>query len=280
MIIDAHAHAFPSKIAAGALKSLTDNARRYAHIYGDAQAHTDATVEGLAASSQRAGIDISLVLPIATSAKPSHTLNDFAAATDKRPGLRSFGSVHPENPDAQAEVFRIRELGLKGIKLHPEYQDCYVDEEPTINVVRAAAENGLWVVFHAGADIGKPPPFHCTPERVCRLRQAVPDANMILAHMGGYRMWEDVLAHLRDMDVVLDTCYCLPNHPDQHDLFAALIRENGTDRVLFGTDSPWADQEQTLRITRDFLSSHRFTGAETAAIMGGNAARILGVTLS
>lgn len=280
MIIDAHAHAFPSKIAAGALKSLTDNARQYAHIYGDAQAHTDATVDGLTVSSRNAGIDISLVLPIATSAKPSHTLNDFAAAADKLPGLRSFGSVHPHNPDAVTEVARIRELGLKGIKLHPEYQGCYVDEAPTVNVVRAAAEHGLWVVFHAGADIGKPPPFHCTPDRVCRLRQAVPDARIILAHMGGYRMWEDVLARLPEMDVVLDTCYCLPNHPDQHGLFAELIRANGTDRVLFGTDSPWADQAETLRVTRDFLSAHHFTTSESAAILGGNAARILGVTLA
>lgn len=278
MVIDAHAHAFPSKIAAGALKTLTDNARQYAHIYGNAQAHTDATAEGLTASSQSAGIDISLVLPIATSAKPSHTLNNFAAAVDKLPGLRSFGSVHPGNPDAMAEVARIRELGLKGIKLHPEYQGCYVDEAPTVHVVRSAAENGLWVVFHAGADIGKPPPFHCTPDRICRLRQAVPDAKIILAHMGGYRMWADVLAHLNEMDVFLDTSYCFPNHPDQHDLFAALIRANGTDRVLFGTDSPWADQAETLRVTRDFFAAQHFTEEESAAILGGNASRILEIT--
>lgn len=276
MIIDAHAHAFPDKIAAGALQTLTANARQYFHLYGEAHPHTDATTAGLTASSRAAGIDVSLVLPIATSPKPSHTINDFAAAVDRMPGLRSFGSVHPLNPEAEAEVARVRELGLKGIKLHPEYQECFVDEPETVAVVKAAAKEGLWVIFHAGADIGKPPPFHCTPERVCRLRQAVPEARIILAHMGGYRLWDEVLPRLSQMDVVLDTSYCLPNHPDQHSLFAQLIRLNGTGRVLFGTDSPWAHQGETLRTTRAFLNAYRFTLPEQQAILGGNAARILG----
>ena len=95
MIIDFHTHAFPDKLAPGALAHLTENARAYAHLYGEAHPHTDATLDGLTASARRAGIDFSLVLPIATSPKPSRTINDFAAQADKHPGLRSFGSVHP-----------------------------------------------------------------------------------------------------------------------------------------------------------------------------------------
>lgn len=76
----------------------------YAHLYGEAHPHTDATLDGLTASARRAGIDFSLVLPIATSPKPSRTINDFAAQADKHPGLRSFGSVHPGNPDWEEEL--------------------------------------------------------------------------------------------------------------------------------------------------------------------------------
>ena len=83
MIIDFHTHAFPDKLAPGALAHLTENARAYAHLYGEAHPHTDATLDGLTASARRAGIDFSLVLPIATSPKPSRTINDFAAQADK-----------------------------------------------------------------------------------------------------------------------------------------------------------------------------------------------------
>ena len=96
----------------------------------------------------------------------SPTLNDFAAQVNRLPGLRSFGSVHPRNPVFRQELERVRSLGLRGIKLHPEYQGFFVDDPEGIAVVRAAADLGLWVVFHAGADIGMPPPIHCTPEDV------------------------------------------------------------------------------------------------------------------
>lgn len=61
MIIDFHTHAFPDKLAPGALAHLTENARAYAHLYGEAHPHTDATLDGLTASARRAGIDFSLV---------------------------------------------------------------------------------------------------------------------------------------------------------------------------------------------------------------------------
>ncbi len=275
MLIDFHTHAFPDKIAAGALRQLVQNTLPYREIYGEARPHTDATTAGLAASSRAAGLDVSLVLPIATTPKPSPTLNNFAAQVDKLPGLRSFGSVHPLSPGASAEVERIRSLGLRGIKLHPEYQGCYVDEAPTVEVVRTAASLGLWVIFHAGADIGMPPPIHCTPERVIRLRKAVPDAKIILAHLGGYLLWDDVGPALPAMDVWLDTSYCLPNHPERRERFARLIREAGPGRVLFGTDSPWAGQAEALGYTRAFLADYGFSAEEQAAILGENARKIL-----
>lgn len=274
MIIDFHTHAFPDRLAPAALAHLTENARAFAHLYGPAQPHTDATLDGLLASSKRGGIDVSLVLPIATSPKPSHTINDFAAAADKREGLRSFGSVHPGNPQWREELERVAQLGLRGIKLHPEYQGFFADDPACAAVARAAGELGLWVVFHAGADIGMPPPIHCTPERVVRLRQAAPDTKILLAHMGGYLVWEDVLRLLPEMDVAIDTSFCIAKHPDKHPLFAAIIRAVGTDRVFFGTDSPWEDQGESLAATRDFLKENGFSGEETAAILGGNAARL------
>lgn len=277
MIVDFHTHAFPDKLAPGALSRLTANAQSFSHIYGPVQPHTDATLDGLAASSRAAGIDVSLLLPIATSPKPSPTLNRFAAAADKHPGLRSFGSVHPKNPQWQEELERTAALGLRGIKLHPEYQGFFVDDAACAAVVKEAARLGLWVVFHAGADIGMPPPLHCTPTRVVRLRQAVPDAKIVLAHMGGYWIWEEVLRLAPEMDAAIDTSFSMVGHPERYPLFAAILRAVGTHRVFFGTDSPWEDQGESLAATRLFLKEYGFSEEETAAILGGNAARLLGI---
>lgn len=275
MIIDFHTHAFPDKIAAGALSSLTENTRRFADVYGESRPHHDGTLAGLAASSRMGGVDISLILPIATSPKPSHSINDFAALADKQPGLRSFGSVHPCSPAWREELERLKMLGLLGIKLHPEYQGCYVDEPETVEVVKAAGELGLVVVFHAGVDVGMEPPFHCTPERAVRLREATPGTRIVLAHLGGDWMWDEALRELSRMDFYFDTSRAIPEHPDRWDLFGDFIRTVGPDRVLFGTDSPWTEQKTAVEQTREFLRCQRFTPAETAAILGGNAAALL-----
>lgn len=277
MVIDFHTHAFPDALASGALASLTENTRRFAHLYGESRPHHDGTLAGLAASSRRGGVDVSLILPIATSAKPSRSINDFAALADRQPGLRSFGSVHPRNPEWRRELERVKELGLPGIKLHPEYQGCYVDEPETVRVVRAAGELGLWVVLHAGVDVGMDPPYHCTPERAVRLREAAPDTRIVLAHMGGDYVWEEALRRFRGLDLYLDTSRAIPEHPDRWDLFAQLIRAVGPGRVLFGTDAPWTDQGEAVRRTREFLRRQGFTPAESAAILGGNAAAILNI---
>lgn len=279
MRIDIHSHAFPDALAGRALRELTERTRPYQSIYGVINPYTDATVRGLLASSKAAGLDVSAVMPIATSPHPSQTLNDFAAAADKLPGLRSFGSVHPRNPDAMKELERVKALGLRGIKLHPEYQDCYADDPDSIAVVRKAAELGLWVLFHAGRDIGIHGPVHCAPEHAARLREAVPDAHIILAHLGGFNMWEEVEEALPSLTgFYVDTSSSISTFPDQWNRFARLIRTFGADHVLFGTDSPWDGQTKAVEATERFFEKYAFSQGERNAIFGGNAAKILGDT--
>lgn len=95
--------------------------------------------------------------------------------------------------------------------------------------------------------------------------------------MGGYRVWEEVLAAMPAMGAAIDTSFCIAAHPEQWPLFAAIIRAAGVSRVFFGTDSPWEDQAASLAATRRFLAASGFRPEETAAILGGNAARELGI---
>lgn len=275
MIIDFHTHLFPDALAPRALAQLVQNLHENNRKPDPHAPYTQGTAESLTASARRAGIGLCVVMPIATSPHPTRTINDFAALIDRTPGLRSFGSVHPDSPDALAELERLALLGLKGIKLHPEYQECFADAPNTVAVVRRAAELGLWVLFHAGEDFGKPPPVHGTPEHFVRLRDAVPDARIILAHMGALKQWEQAENLYAGGDFYVDTSYSVAVCPEEWERFARCIRRLGTDHVLFGSDSPWANQDFTLRRVRTFLSEYQFTEAETAAMLGGNAARIL-----
>lgn len=277
MVIDFHTHMFPDSLAQRALDKLVANLRDYAPDYDKSAPYTDATASGLTASAKAAGIDICVVMPIATSPRSSETLNNFAAEVDKMPGLRSFGSVHPKSPDALRELERISELGLLGIKLHPEYQECYVYSPETIAVVRRATELGIWVLFHAGADVGMPPPVHGTPADFVRLREAVPDAKIILAHMGAYELWEQAVKEFPGQNFYVDTSFSIDIFPEKQDLFARLIRALGVDHVMFGTDSPWACQSTALGVLKTFLSDYGFTPGERFDILGGNAACILGI---
>ena len=278
MIIDFHTHAFPDALAQRALDTLVAKAAQHADIYGPSRTHTDGTYSGLAASSAETGIDLSILMPIATSVKPSARLNESAAEADRFPGLRSFGSVHPMSPDALAELEHIRALGLRGIKLHPDYQDFFVDCDESIAVIKRAYELGLWVLLHAGEDIGFVPPFHCTPERIARMAEATNAADrVVLAHMGGYRLWDRALEVLPPLGLHIDTSNSVELRHDQWPVFAELVRAFGSKRVLFGSDSPWASQSAALCDTRRFLDEYGFSTEEQNDIFGNNAAKILGL---
>ena len=162
MIIDFHTHAFPDKIAASAITILEGN--------GKVKANTDGTVMDLQNKSRETGVDYSLVLPVVTSPKQTKSINDFAIKinfdNDNYPNILSFGGIHPDYLEYEDELIRIKEAGLKGIKLHPEYQNTYIDDEKYLKIIDKAFELGLIVIIHAGIDIGIDSDLKASPDRI------------------------------------------------------------------------------------------------------------------
>lgn len=231
---------------------------------------TDGTLCSLRAVEQTAGVSHCVVLNIATSIAQQHNVNDFAIST-KDSFFTALGSVHPDAPDALDELERIAALGLKGIKLHPQYQCFYVDEDRLLPIYEKAAKLGLVTVFHAGADIGLPDPWRCTPERLRRALPAFGGAPVIAAHFGGYLLWDDVERFLVGQDVYLDTSYSSGRTP----LIQAqrIVRDHGAERILFGSDLPWSAPADEIRFVRHL----GVTDKEEALILGGNAVKLLGL---
>ena len=158
MVIDIHTHTFPDRLAATTIPKL----EQASHT----RSFSDGTNAGLAASMARAGVNCSVVLPVATAPKQVVHVNDCSAQINERfpeTGVFSFGCIHPDFSDYRSELARVASLGLKGIKLHPIYQGVDFDDIRTLRVLDRAAELGLIVLSHAGLDVGFPGVVHVTP---------------------------------------------------------------------------------------------------------------------
>jgi len=267
MVIDFHTHCFPDKVAEAAMPGLA----REAGIY---RPRHSGTLASLRETLRAEGADMAVVLPVATNPKQQTRVNDFAIAINdgnamNGEGILSFGSVHPESPAAFAELERLREAGIRGVKLHPDYQDFFADEPRLFPLYRHIAALGFVTVFHAGRDIGLPDPIHCTPRRLARVLPLFGEAPVVAAHFGGYLCWRDTLACLAGSGVYLDTSYSAGHMPPPW--AKEIIGAFGADKILFGSDTPWCGTAESLA----FIRGLGLTREQEDLIFYKNAQRLL-----
>ena len=281
MIIDVHVHTFPEKIAAHALETLSHNSHT--------RPFSDGTVRGLRESMSEAGVTLSVIQPVATRPEQVTRINDTAMKINagESAGIISFGGIHPCFSDCDAELSRIHEAGIIGIKIHPVYQGVPIDDERYVRILSRAGELGLIVMIHAGFDIGFPENDYALPERISRALDMAGNVRVILAHMGGWRCWNDAVRFFpKRENVYIDTAFSLgkfvPNGDGYYsggdecmmlrdDEFVDIVRAFGSERVLFGTDSPWAPQSDCVRA----VMSLGLSDDEKRNILHGNALKLL-----
>jgi predicted TIM-barrel fold metal-dependent hydrolase len=205
---------------------------------------------------REAGVALSVTLPVLTSPAQFESVTRFAAELNrlyekKSPRLLSFGGIHPDCEDIEGKMAYLRDNGFKGVKIHPDYQGVYIDDERYIRIVAAAKKEDLIVVTHAGVDTGfRGCPVRCTPDRALNLIRSVPYRNLVFAHLGGCEMQDEVLETLAGEDVYLDTAYVL-RFTDKEYMKKLLLR-HGEDRILFASDSPWSDIKTDVDILKGF----------------------------
>ncbi len=266
MIIDFHTHIFPEKIAAKTIEKLEN--------MGNIKAFTDGREASLVSSMEEAGVDMSIVLPVVTRPEQFHTVNEFAARLNekyqgKQRRLLSFGGIHPDTLNYKRELRIIRDLGLQGIKLHPDYQDTCFDDIKYMRILDYATELGLISVVHAGVDIGFPDNVRCSTGRILSVIDTVAPEKMVLAHYGGFGLWDEVLDQIAEKNVYLDTAYIFGFIEDS--TFRQILQKHGADRILFATDSPWSGQKESLAYLRNLSLNQN----ELQQILGRNAEKLL-----
>ena len=259
MIIDAHAHIFPDKIAEKAVAGIGG-------FYG-MKIRYDGTLGTLLNEGAAAGVDRFLVQSVATVPEQVTAINDFIAKSvgnypDK---LIGFGAMHPDFADIAGETERIISLGLKGIKLHSDFQRFNIDDERAFPIYEAA-EGRLPILFHIGDNRYD----FSSPERLMRVVRRFPNLTVIGAHFAGWSMWDKGAELFAGSGIYADCSSSLYAMSPEH--AAELIRKIGVDRVMWGTDYPmWSAAEELERFDKLPL-----TDEERGMILGENAMRLIG----
>ena len=280
MIIDMHTHIFPNEISVDVIEKLS----RVAGI----PAFTDGTLDGLKKSMDAAQINFSVILPVATNTSQVEKINASSAALTEKffgEGIISLGCIHPDFTNYREELRRVKNHGLKGIKIHPVYQDTNLDDVKFLRILDRAAELDLIVVTHAGLDIGFPGAVRCSPQMIKKVVEEVGDFKFVAAHMGGWKNWNEVLKILCDTKIFIDTSFSTgkifprsDSHWQADDLegldeaqFMEFVKIFSADRILFGTDSPWTSPKTSI----EFIKNLPLNEEDKNKILGENARRLL-----
>lgn len=265
MTVDFHTHAFPDGLAPKAIEVLNSEIPR------ESWAVLDGTIDDLLRSMDEAGIDRSVICSIATAPKQVEPIINWSLSIASE-RIVPFGSVHPQCADLPGAAQRIADAGLKGLKLHAQYQEFAIDERRMWPLYAAVEDLGLILVFHAGRDIAFPPEDdRAAPGRILTVHRAFPGIPMVAAHLGGWKMWDEVAETLAGTDVYLETSYTF--NMNSRDAVDRILDRHSRERILFGTDSPWVDQKLTLDLVRG-----AFPEDETRRmVLEKNARRLLGL---
>lgn len=263
MIIDFHTHIFPEKIAAATIAELEHKSGLTAAANG--------TLNGLLSSMEQANVDLSVIVPVVTAPRQFEGINRFAREINERyeNRLLSFGGIHPDSEDYKGQLKELKSMGMKGIKLHPDYQGVCFDDIRYKRIVSFASELDMVVLVHAGIDIGLPEPIRCTPAMSARVLKDTQAPKLVLAHLGGWKMWDEVEELLVGTDAYFDTAFV--HQFIDREQFGRIVKKHGSERILFATDSPWSDQKEAVA----WLKACGFSEEEEANIFYKNAQKLL-----
>lgn len=267
MFIDMHTHVFPDALADRAVAQLIAGA----HARGnETKNYIPATEQALLRSMEDNGVDLSVVLPVVTAPKQEDSVLRFAGELAARnQNLISFGGVIPGMTGWKDYLHRMKDEGFLGIKLHPEFQGCFVDSKESIALFKECEALGLLTVLHAGEDIGIQPPVHSTPEALSHVLEEVSGKYIIAAHMGGWNRWDEVEEYLVGSNLYFDTAFVKDFLSKEQ--YVRIIRSHGAEKILFGSDSPWEMPKDTWAA----IKALGLTKEEEDCIAYGNAAKLL-----
>ena len=260
-IIDFHTHAFPDAIAQRAMSSLEHGASTKAFL--------DGRLTSLIASMDRSGIEKSVVCSIAT--KPSQFEPILSWSEEVRSErIIPLLSIHPDDVDYAEKIRIVGREGFKGIKMHPYYQDFNIDDDRMLRIYEAVLKENLMVVMHTGFDIAFKRIRRADPAGILDIAERFPGLKFVATHLGAWEQWHEVETVLAGKPVYMELSFAL-EYLDRAPV-REIILKHPKEYLLFGTDSPWTDQQKTLELFRSLKLGEDID----MAVLRDNAERLIG----
>ena len=258
MIIDFHTHIFPEKISAKGVDYI-------GHFYGFDLDTSHGTKADLDAECAKAGVDYKVMLSVAVRPEQVSSINNWLS-TQIDDHSFGFGTLHPDMEDPVSELARFSELGLRGVKYHPDMQEFAIDD-PKMYKIYEQIEGRYPVIFHAGDKRYN----YSGAKKIAKILDDFPNMTLVAAHLGGYSEWEDAERYLAGRDVYYDTSSAIAFLPKER--AKQIILGHRCDRILFATDYPCNTQTNELEILRSLDLGEELT----EKILRENGAQLLGI---
>lgn len=269
MLIDFHTHIFPDKIALSTIETLQNRSGNVAV--------TNGTEAGLYQHMKQNGVDIAIALPVLTKPSQFESVNNFALSINEKyknlpKKIISFAGIHPKCNDIFGKMQYLKDCGFLGVKIHPDYQNAFIDDDGYIDILTSAKKLDMIVVTHAGVDEGyKNEPVKCPPKLCAKVIDFVKHDKFVLAHLGGRSMWDSVLNCLCGKNVYFDTAFSLQDISEN--LFKDILTVHGADKIIFATDCPW----QSVAEAKKILLSYNLQKEQLDKIFYKNALNLLNI---
>lgn len=241
-IIDIHTHTYPNAIAERAVTALEN--------FYDFVCEGDGTVKDLADSSERAGVSGMLLLSVATNPRQIKNVNMWAANAKAQMIERgfeaaAFGGINQGCENIEDEFNYINELGLSGIKIHPDIQGVNIDDRRMYELY-SLCEGKLPIYFHIGDDREK---FrYSEADKLINVMRDFPRLKVVAAHFGGYNAWDKAadLVKVGKDNIMFDTSSALWAMGEG--VADKLVEAIGAEHLMFGTDYPVMKAENELKL--------------------------------
>jgi predicted TIM-barrel fold metal-dependent hydrolase len=238
------------------------------HIHYGPQGGIHITDDQIIEAMDRYGIEKALMSSTAAIVGDVKEGNDGVARMMKAHPDRIIGYCVPNPFRAPLdELKRCIDLGFRGVKLHPYWSGCPLDNRMLLPVYEEAQRRRMPLLFHSGGSLTSPDFRFTTPEMIVRMAKKYPSVSFIVGHMGLERWLDLVNAAPQAENVYLDITMSIPDV----ERVEMAVEAVGAERVLFGSDLPLLNPAVPIGLVEECGLSVK----EKDLILGGNMERVL-----
>lgn len=258
--IDIHAHVFPENVASKAVETL--------EAYYNMKWSGNGLVSDLAENMNDAGVEKTVIFSTATKAAQVENINNYISgicSSDSR--FIGFGTMHPEYENIEREISRFKELGLRGLKLHPDFQQFNIDD-PKMFPIYEAIGDSMPILIHVGDENLD----YSSPWRLAKVLDRLPHLNVIAAHLGGYTRWDEAkecLIGKKKLYLDVSSCFHRMSFAEGREI----VKLHGAENILFASDYPAVSQKSAI----ESVYAMHLSDEENELIFYKNASSLLGI---